>query len=126
MKLLPSAHLGPRLAVIAILGVLLARPTVAQSATPTFVQAATFSTGSRVSTVTVTLTGPVAQGDLLVGWVSQYDAPEQVRVSDDVNGTWTRAPGSLTFLGDTGDIALYYRENSQAAPRGMTITVSVS
>ena len=31
MKLLPSAHPGPRLAVIAILGVLLARPTVAQS-----------------------------------------------------------------------------------------------
>jgi hypothetical protein len=27
---------------------------------------------------------------------------------------------------DTGDIALYYRENSQAAPGGMTITVSAS
>src|SRR5205809_2323170 len=126
MKLLPSAHPGPRLAVIAILGVLLARPTVAQSTTPTFVQAATFSTGSRVSTVTVTLTQSVAQGDLLVGWVSQYNAPAQVQVSDNVNGAWTRAPGSLHFLDDTGDIALYYRENSQAAPSGMTITVSVS
>src|SRR2546422_7107135 len=126
MKLLPSAHLGPRLAVIAILGVLLARPTAAQSTTPTFVQAATFSTGSRVSTVTVTLTGPVAQGDLLVGWFAQYDAPEQVQVSDNVNGPWTRAPRSLTFENDAGDIALYYRENSQAAPRGITITVSVS
>src|SRR5207247_10502657 len=90
------------------------------------VQGAAVSTGSRCSTVTVTLTRPVAQADVLVGWFSQYDAPEQVRVSDNVNGTWTRAPGSLTFLGDTGDIALYYRENSQAAPRGMTITVSVS
>ena len=126
MKLLPSAHPGPRLAVIAILGVLLARPTVAQSTTPTFVQAATFSTGSRVSTVTVTLTQSVAQGDLLVGWVSQYGAAEQVQVSDNVNGAWTRGPGSLRFMDDTGDIALYYRENSQAAPGGLTITVTVS
>src|SRR5438552_4316332 len=126
MKLLRSAHPGPRLAVIAILGVLLARPTVAQSTTPTFVQAATFSTGSRVSTVTVTLTQSVAQGDLLVGWVSQYGAAEQVQVSDNVNGAWTRGPGSLRFMDDTGDIALYYRENSQAAPGGLTITVTVS
>src|SRR2546422_3384622 len=126
MKLLPSAHSGPRLGVIAILGVLLARPTAAQSTTPTFVQAATFSTGSRVSTVTVTLTRPVAQGDLLVGWVSEYNDPAQVQVSDNVNGAWTRGPGSLPFMDDTGDIALYYRENSQAAPGGLTITVSVS
>src|SRR3989442_4423188 len=126
MKLLRSAHPGPRLAVIAILGVLLARPTVAQSTTPTFVQAATFSTGSRVSTVTVTLTQSVAQGDLLVGWVSQYGAAEQVQVSDNVNGAWTRGPGSLRFMDDTGDIALYYRENSQAATGGLTITVTVS
>src|SRR5438876_1492268 len=126
MKLLPSAHPGPRLAVIDILGVRLARPTVAQSTTPTFVQAATFSTGSRVSTVTVTLTQSVAQGDLLVGWVSQYGAAEQVQVSDNVNGAWTRGPGSLRFMDHTGDIALYYRENSQAAPGGLTITVTVS
>src|SRR5256884_2005798 len=126
MKLLRSAHPGPRLAVIAILGVLLARPTVAQSTTPTFVQAATFSTGSRVSTVTVTLTQSVAQGDLLVGWVSQYGAPAQVQVSDNVNGAWRRAPGSLHFVDDTGDIALYYRENSQAAPGGLAVTVSAS
>src|SRR5437867_1067884 len=105
----------------------LAGPAAAQqSTTPTFVQGAAFSSASRVSTLTVTLTRPVAQGDLLVGWFSQFDAPEQVQVSDDVNGTWTRVPGSLTFMSDTGDIALYYRENSQAAPGGMTITVSVS
>src|SRR5881296_859 len=105
----------------------LAGPAAAQqSTTPTFVQGAAFSSASRVSTVTVTLTAPVGHGDLLVGWFSQFDAPEQVRVSDDVNGTWTRVPGSLTFMSDTGDIALYYRENSQAAPGGMTITVSVS
>src|SRR3989454_5439318 len=126
MKLLPSAHPGPRLGVIAIVGVLLARPAAAQSTPPTFVQAATFSTGSRVSTVTVTLTRPVAQGDLLVGWVSEYDDPAQVQVSDNVNGAWTRGPGSLHFMNDEGDLALYYRENSQAAPGGLTITVTVS
>src|SRR5207244_1355989 len=86
---------------------------------------AAFST-QRVSSVTVTLSGPVAQGDLLVGWFAQYNAPERVQVSDNVNGAWTRAPVSLTFMDDTGDIALYYRENSQAAPGGLTITVSVS
>src|SRR5438093_1266061 len=121
MKLLRSAHPGPRLAVIAILGVLLARPTVAQSTTPTFVQAATFSTGSRVSTVTVTLTQSVAQGDLLVGWVSQYNAPAQVQVSDNVNGAWTRAPGSLHFEDDTGDIT-----SSAAGAQQGTATLGAS
>src|SRR2546428_3181410 len=114
------------LAVISSLGVLLPRAAVARSTTPTLVQGTAFGTGARVSTVTVPLTRPVAQGDLLVGWFGQYNAPEQVQVSDDVNGTWTRAPRSQTFLDDTGDIALYYRENSGAAPGGMTITVSVS
>src|SRR5436190_1770572 len=126
MKSSRSALSTAGLAVFATLGVLLPRTAVARSTAPTWVQGAAFSTGSRVPAVTVTLSRPVAQGDLLVGWFSQYDAPEQVRVSDNVNGTWTRAPASLTFLDDTGDIALYYRENSQAAPGGMTITVSVS
>src|SRR5436309_4889527 len=126
MKSSRSALSTAGLAVFATLGVLIPRTAVARSTAPTWVQGAAFSTGSRVPTVTVTLARPVAQGDLLVGWFSQYDAPEQVRVSDSVNGTWTRAPASLTFLDDTGDIALYYRENSQAAPSGMTITVSAS
>src|SRR5213594_2725324 len=118
---------GSVAALVVTIGVLLPRTALAQSsADPAFVQGAAFSTGSRVSTITVTLTSPVARGDLLVGWFSQFDAPEQVQVSDNVNGAWTRAPGSLTFMSDTGDIALYYRENSQAAPGGMTITVSVS
>src|SRR5436189_6446734 len=110
---------------MAALGVLLA-PAVARATAPTFVQGATFTTGSRVLTTTVTLTSPVAGGDLLVGWFSQYNVPGQVEVSDNVNGAWTRAPGSLHFLEDTGDIALYYRENSQGAHSGMTITVSAS
>src|SRR5213080_5241560 len=110
---------------MAALGVLLA-PAVARATAPTFVQGATFSSGSRVLTTTVTLTSPVAGGDLLVGWFSQYDVPGQVQVSDNVNGAWTRAPESLHFLNDAGDIALYYRENSQAAPGGLMITVSSS
>src|SRR5437870_11325381 len=127
VKYSPSALSTAGLAVIAILGVPLPRTAVAQSIPPAFVQGAAFSTGARVSTLDVTLTGAVAQGDLLVGWFGQYNAPEQVQVSDNVNGTWTRAAaGALTFDDDTGDIALYYRENSQAAPSGMTITVSAS
>ena len=128
MKDLPSVLSTAGLAVIATLGALLPLPrtAAAQSTTPTFVQGAAFSTGSKVSTATVTLTRPVAEGDLLVGWVSEYGAPGQVQVSDNVNGTWTRAPRSLAFQDDTGDIVLYYRENSQAAPGGMTITASVS
>jgi len=121
---LPSTLSTAGLAVIATLGALFPRTAVARA---TFVQGTAFSTGSRVPTITVTLTHPVARGDLLVGWFAQYNAPEQVEVSDNVNGTWTRAAaGALTFDDDTGDIALYYRENSQAAPSGMTITVSVS
>ncbi|TMB21495.1 MAG: hypothetical protein E6J59_05780, partial [Deltaproteobacteria bacterium] len=112
---------GPALLLVAAL----AGPVGAT--TPTFVQGEAFSTGSKVPALTVPLPRPVAQGDLLVGWFAQYNAPGQVQVSDNVNGTWMRAPaGSLTFDDDTGDIALYYRENSRAAPGGITITVAVS
>ena len=123
VKDLASALSTAGLAVIATLGVLLPRTAVAS---PTFVQGAAASTGSRVPSLTVTLTHPVAQGDLLVGWFAQYNAPGHVQVSDNVNGTWTRAVASVTFDDDTGDIALYYCENSQAAPSGVTITISAS
>src|SRR5207249_2236658 len=97
MKLLPSAPSGARLAVMAALAALLARPAVGQATTPTFVQGTAFSTGDRVLTTTVTLTSPVAGGDLLVGWFSQYNDPGQVQVSGDVNGLLTSpAPGSVT------------------------------
>src|SRR5436309_5169867 len=121
VKYFSSAVSG--LAVIVALG---APFPHAALATPTFVQGTAFST-ARLSSYAIPLTRPVAQGDLLVGWFSQYNAPEQVQVSDNVNGAWTRAvAGSLTFDDDTGDIALYYRENSRAAPGGLSITVSVS
>src|SRR5207245_10005353 len=82
--------------------------------------------GSLGSMVTGSVPGPGGQGVLLGGAVSEYDAPVQVQVSDNVNGAWARGPGSLRFMDDTGDIALYYRENSQAAPGGLTITVTVA
>src|SRR5437773_4701299 len=126
MQFLPSTHPGARLAMMATLGALLARPVLGQATPPTFMQGVAFST-PRIPSTTVTLTRPVAQGDLLVGWFSQYNAPGEVQVSDNVNGTWTRAAaGAQMFDDDTGDIALYYRENSRAAPGGITITVSVS
>src|SRR5207247_732649 len=124
MQFLPSTH--SRLAVMATLGALLARPPLAQATTPTFIQGVAFST-PQIPSTTVTLTRPVAQGDLLVGWFSQYNAPGEVRVSDNVNGTWTRAAaGAQSVDDDRGDIALYYRENSRAAPGGLPHTVSVS
>src|SRR5207244_10927273 len=86
VKHLPSALSTAAIAVIATLAALLPRPAVAQSTTPTFVQGAAFSSGSRVSTITVTLSGPVAQGDLLVGWFAQYNAPRRVQVAGNVNG----------------------------------------
>ena len=92
---------------------------------PTFVQGIATSPGSRASSLTLTLSKPVAAGDLLVGWFGQYNAAGQVQVSDNVNGTWTRSV-SEAFSNGTGDIALYYLANSKAAPNGLTITISAS
>jgi chitodextrinase len=96
-------------------------------AVPKFVQGAVVSTGSKVTSVTLTL-GPVARGDLLVGWFAQYDSTGQVTVTDNVNGAWTRGPVSTTWHGGTtpGDIALYYVANAAAAPSGLTITISTA
>ena len=55
-----------------------------------WVQGGAVSTGSPVTSVTITLTSPVSAGDLLVGWFGQYDSSGQVPVSDSVNGAWTR------------------------------------
>ncbi|MGI8446607.1 MAG: hypothetical protein ACR2MP_05355, partial [Streptosporangiaceae bacterium] len=76
--------------------------------------------------VPVSLSRPVDGGDLLVGWFAQYGAAGHVRVSDNVNGAWTRAPDSEQFGGARGDIALYYLAASKAAAGGITITVSAS
>jgi chitodextrinase len=92
-----------------------------------FVQGAVMTTGSRVTSTTLAL-GPVAKGDLLVGWFGQYDSTGQVSVSDNVNGAWTRS-ASTTWRGTPtapGDIALYYFANTAAAPNGLTITVSAT
>src|SRR5213592_3016504 len=91
---------------------------------PEFVQGVAASPAGRLSSYSLTLTEPVAAGDLLVGCFSQFDVPGQVRVSDNVNGPWTRSVS--TTWGGTGDIALYYRENSAPAPSGIVITASAS
>jgi hypothetical protein len=92
---------------------------------PTFIQGIATSPGSRASSLTLTLSKPVNAGDLLVGWFGEYNAAGQVQVSDNVNGTWSRAV-SETFSNGTGDIALYYLANSRAAPNGLTVTISAS
>lgn len=93
---------------------------------PSRVQGAVAGTGSKVTSETLRLSAPVAAGDLLIGWFGQYDSTGQVQVSDDVNGAWTRAPGSTSFSNGKGDIALYYVENAVAAPSGVTVTVGSS
>ena len=65
------------------------------------------SPGARLSSLTLSLAGAVTKGDLLVGWFGQYGANGQVRVSDNVNGPWTRSVAE-TFSNGTGDLALYY------------------
>ena len=92
--------------------------------TATFQQGAAFASGTRATSQTFTLSRPVHAGDLLVGWFAQYNVSGQVTVSDNLNGAWARAPGSLTFQSDTGDIAMYYLPNSKASASGLTITVS--
>ena len=92
--------------------------------TATFQQGSAFASGSQATSQTFTLSRPVHAGDLLVGWFAQFDVPGQVTVSDNVNGAWARAPGSLTFQNDAGDIAMYYLPNSKASASGLTITVS--
>ncbi len=91
-----------------------------------WVQGGVNSSGAPVTSVTITLTSPVGAGDLLVGWFGQYNSSGQVTVSDNVNGAWTRSSASTSYGGGSGDIALYYRQNSAAAPGGLTITITAT
>jgi chitodextrinase len=91
-----------------------------------WVQGGAVSTGTQVTSVTITLTSPVSAGDLLAGWFGQYNSSGQVSVSDNVNGAWTRSSAATTFGSSSGDIALFYRQNSAAAPSGLTITITAA
>ena len=91
-----------------------------------WVQGGAVSTGSQVTSVTITLTSPVSAGDLLVGWFGQYNSSGQVSVSDNVNGAWTRSSASTAFGSGHGDIALFYVQNAAAAPSGLTITITAA
>lgn len=100
-------------------------PVTTPASSPAYVQGAANSPGTRATSTTLTLTQPVAAGDLLVGWFAQYDSAGHVQVSDNVNGAWTRSAAE-TFTNGGGDIALYYVQNTKAAPSGLTITISSS
>ncbi len=91
-----------------------------------FVQAGVAGTGTQVTSTTITLTKAVSPGDLLVGWFGQYNSTGQVSVSDNINGAWTRSSAATTFGTGSGhgDIALFYVQNSAAAPSGLTITIT--
>jgi len=99
-------------------------PSSATAVVNGYVQGTAFETGSPVTSLTVTLGGPVNAGDLLVGWVAEYNAPGQVAVSDSVNGAWTRSPAAETFSNGTGDIALFYLPDTAASANGLTITIT--
>ncbi len=91
-----------------------------------YVQGTSTGTGSKVASIMITLTQPVGAGNLLAGWFGQYDSTGQVQVSDNVNGAWTRSAATTTFGSGSGDLAMYYVQNSKAAPSGLTITVSAT
>ena len=79
-----------------------------------------------MTSTTIVLANPVHAGDLLAGWLGQFDAAGQVQVSDNVNGPWTRTSASTTFSSGGGDLALFYVQNSAPAPWGLTITITAS
>ena len=90
-----------------------------------FVQGASVSTGSQATSVTLQLGQPVGAGDLLVGWFGQYNSSGQVKVSDNVNGAWTRVTTASTTFGSAGDLAFYYLQNAKPSS-GLTITISAT
>ncbi len=90
------------------------------------VQAGAAATATRVSSTTIVLANPVHAGDLLAGWLGQFDAAGPVQVSDNVNGPWTRTSAATTFSSGGGDIALFYLQNSAPAPQGLTITITAT
>jgi hypothetical protein len=70
-------------------------PVTTPARSPAFVHGVADSPGTRASSAKITLSGPVAQGDLLVGWFAQYDAPGPVAVSDNVTAGRQNAPFTL-------------------------------
>ncbi len=90
-----------------------------------WVQGASVSTGTLVTSTTLQLVNPVSSGDLLVGWFGQYGSTGQVKVSDNMNGAWTRTGATTTFSNGGGDLAMYYVQNTGAAS-GLTITISAA
>ena len=99
--------------------------TAAAASSIKWVQGASVSTGTQVTSTTLQLVNPVSSGDLLVGWFGQYGSSGQVKVSDNINGAWTRTGATTTFSNGGGDLAMYYVQNTGAAS-GLTITISAT
>jgi hypothetical protein len=96
--------------------------TTGTSSGATFVQAASGSPGNQVASETITFGQPVQQGDLLVGWIAQYNAAGQVAISDSAGDSWTRV-ASETFGNGGGDIALV---TARATVSSSTLRLTIS
>jgi hypothetical protein len=81
-----------------------------------FVQAAAISPGTRSTSLKFTLTRPVAQADLLVGWFAQYNSIGHVSVTDSMNDLWIRTGYTEKFANGGGDLALFYTYAVTSAP----------
>ena len=86
----------------------------------TFVRAAAISPGTKAASLAIPF-GRVSQGDLLVGWFAQYNAPGQVSVSDTMDGAWTRTGYTEKFSNGGGDLALFYTYALLTVP-SLTVT----
>jgi hypothetical protein len=87
-----------------------------------FVEGLSFSPGTRVTSQSASFGHTALVGDLLVAWVSEFDGPGQVQVSDNADGPWTRVT-SERFTNGGGDIALFI---AQPALNLGVVTVTVS
>ena len=112
-------------AVLCVVTAMIPSTVAASASSISYLQGTAFDNSGGGSTLAISLTQPVGSGDLLVGWFAQWGATGDVKVSDNVNGAWTRAQQSTQF-GSSGDIAMYYVEGSEAASAGITITVSAA
>lgn len=88
----------------------------------TFVQAAASSPGTQSTSLNIPF-GHVSQGDLLVGWFAQFNAPGQVSVSDNVDGRWMRTGYTEKFANGSGDVALFYTY-ARSTVSSLTITTA--
>ena len=76
--------------------------------------------------MTLTLTRPVAAGDLLTGLFAEWDATGQVAGLRQPEWNLDTRGSSTHYSSGKGDIALYYRASSSGSTTGLVITISAS